>query len=276
MCARLVAMRFRSCFGIAASVVACGLFPSLDGLGDGGSPDATRDTTGGDTSGGDATDDTTKACPSIQRVQTQSSTPNNHVSSAAVTLNVTANNLLVAIVGSQYAGTLSVADSALNVWTSLQEQNNSDCVDDASPYITRSRIWYATASAAAPSDVITLTTSTSDYLTLTVVEYASSGTLSFETSARAIAKTSTAAASGGNIALTGCNNVVVCMFADENPGAGSWGLSPGFASLASATSWSFVAADDLNVDAGMLDPSATIPGGGDECWAVSVAAFAAS
>lgn len=260
-------MRKATAAAMTAGVAACSLFPDLGGLTlDDASTayDVATDVHDAMTSGD-------SGCAAIERVATQSWTAPGFASSQTITIAVTSGNLLVAIVGAQYAGMLSVHDSAQNTWTRLPQQDNASCVTDAAPWATRA-IWYATADSTDATDTVSLTTTSTDDLTLTVVEYAAAAPLAFETSAGEIATSSSTTETAGPLSLTGCANVIVCMFADEGP-TGTYGLPPGYTSLANVTDWSFAAADNLDVDAGVATPTATIPGTGDSCWAVAAAAF---
>ncbi len=189
-------------------------------------------------------------------------------------MNVTQGDLLVAALGAQFGGALAISDNANNTWTSLVGAENLSCVTDAAPWGSRARIAYTTVAATVANDDITYTSTTADYLALTVAEYSSTGALAFTTSADKIPDAASSTLALSPLTTTGCTNVVVAMVADENPGNDTWTPFAGFGALATDDNWSFVAIDDVDAAAGSIVAGASHPTS-DNCWAVAGAAFAA-
>jgi len=262
---------------VGGGLAACGLFPDLSGLsGDGGADAPALDApieAGPADGGADATD---AQCPTITRVALQTNTGGTESATATITMDVTQGDLLVAILGAQFAGTLSLGDSANNAWIVLPGADNLSCVTDASPWETRSRIAYAIASSTTSNDAITWSTTSSsgDYLEITVAEYATSGTFSLTTSAVEIPDAATDLLELAPMQTTSCRSLVVAMVGDEYPGGDTWTPLPGFAALSTNGDWSYVAI--ANGDAG---PGTVVAGAShlfsETCGAVAGAVFAA-
>lgn len=201
------------------------------------------------------------------------SSSDTHDMMTSVTTDVVAGGLLVAFIGAQYPGTLLVADSAHDTWASLPEQSNTSCGSGSGDGV-RAQIWYTTPAAAMASDVVTLTSTESDEPQLTVVQYTATSPLALDMT------TSTTAPEGGDptiatvgpLGLTGCADVVVCLYADGTD-FGPFTLQSQFTALGNGSKWAFTSADELDVDAGTVSAFAIIPQGGDSCWATTAASF---
>ncbi|MGA2877224.1 MAG: hypothetical protein ABSE82_17035, partial [Nitrososphaerales archaeon] len=120
----------------------------------------------------------------------------------------TKGNTIVAIVGFFYGATVSVADSQLNNFTSqvLYSHNNIACGGG----IDEEQIWTATAKGTT-ADVVTFTSSVTNYPTISIYELAGVTT----------STTSTGYACGGGAAVTsfpvGTSGIVLAGWNSENP-----------------------------------------------------------
>lgn len=264
----------RGSIAVAALAGACGLFPDPGGLD--GTDASLADVTSPDAPPVDAPAETSvdAGCPTVARVQTAFSTASSAASSVSVPITLGHGHLLVAVLGAQFAGTLTLSDSANNTWSVLTEVANTSCLADAAPWSTRAQLAYTTVAADVTNDLVTLATSSpGDYLTLTLAEYASSGTLALKQSLQNEADGSSNTVAVGPLSATGCANVVVAMLADEYPSGDTWTPFAGFQVLSKNGDWSYVAVDDPDAGPGALVAGASHTPS-DHCWAAAAAAFA--
>ncbi len=259
-------------------MAACGLFPDLSGLttsSDASATDAPSESAPpNDAPGVDGPIDA--SCPTISRVQVATNPGSSENQDVSVTMSLTAGHLVVALLGAQFLGTISLSDSANTPWTLLDEIDNYTCVTDAAPWGSRARIAYATVPTNVTNDVIKLSTNGSpDYLTITVAEYAvSAGKLAFTTSNASSATSSSSTITLPSLSTTGCTNLVVAMIADEYPGNDNWTPLSGFDTLSVNGGWSFVTIEDLAAPPSSVVAGATHPSA-EACWVTAGASFAA-
>jgi hypothetical protein len=192
-----------------------------------------------------------------------------------LTLDVGAGHLLVAAVGAQGIGTLSVTDTAGDSWTRLPVQSNTYLSLAGCDYEDWAEIFYTTSIAAGSNAVTLSTTGPPTYLALGVAEYASSGSpLVYDQSVGSIASldASTNVQGPGSLTTTGCTDLLFVFFADELPSGTTWAPSAGLVQIANNTNWAWALTDDLSTPPGVHVPSAVCTST-DSCWASVAVAF---
>jgi hypothetical protein len=155
---------------------------------------------------------------------------------------VTAGHLLVAAVGAQGLGTLSVEDSAGDSWTSLPVQSNTFLSLAGCDYEDWAQIFYTTSIAGGPNTVTMSTTGPATYLALAVGEYTSSGSpLLYDTNVGQIASldASTNVQGPGSLTTNGCTDLLFVFYADELPSDTTWAPSTGLTQIALNTGWAW-------------------------------------
>jgi hypothetical protein len=210
---------------------------------------------------------TASACATIAKVQVVLPGTASTMSRPA-SLTETTGNLLVAAVYWNGSDVASISDTLGNTWKSLPVQNNATTATDV-------RIWYA-ENIKGGTNVVTVTQPWTVNLGFYLIEYSGVATANaLDVAAGKIASAASHSIDTGNMATTGCRDLVVGLFADTwgtgimAPGSGwtSRGTDPNFYSMV---------VDNVPGGAGILDPKANLAGSNsDPAWAATAASFKA-
>lgn len=210
---------------------------------------------------------TAATCSAIAKVQVASAATTS-TTTRSLSIMETAGNLLVVAAYWNGSDAASISDTLGNAWSSIPVENNGTTATDV-------RIWYA-QNIKGGTNTITVSQPWSVSIGFYLIEYSGVATTgALDAASGKIASAASQVADTGNLATTGCRDLVVGLFADTwgtgnmTPGSGwiSRGTDPNFYSLV---------VDNLPGGTGTFDPKASLVGSNsDAAWSATAAAFKA-